>query len=380
MEFSLNEQQELLKKEARKFFDSEYPKKVVKELEESELGYSPQIWKQMAELGWLGLAIPEEYGGVDGNLLDLAILFEEVGKTACPAPLFSTLIFGVLPLVESGSESQKKEILPKVSDGDAIMTLALNEPETDCRPEFIATRATKDGTDFVINGTKLFVPYAHVADYMLVVAATGEVTSDGKGISVFLIRKGAEGVGKTPLITTAADKRFEVTFNNVRVSADDVVSDVDNGWPLIDSVLRKATAIQCAETVGVMQQALAITAEYTSNRYQFDQPIAKFQAVQHRMADMLTDVEGARWTSYKAISLLDKGREASREVAVAKAWTGEACQRVAYAAQHLHGGIGMDLDYDLHYYFEWAKSHQLNLGAAWTHLSSIEPIIRAEIS
>ena len=156
MDFSLNEQQVLLRKEARNFFDSEYPKKVVKELQESELGYSPEIFKQMAELGWLGLAIPEEYGGVDGSLLDLAILCEEVGKTACPTPLFNTLVLGVLPLLESGSETQKKEILPKVSEGDAILTFALNEPETDCKPEFITTRATKDGDGFVINGTKLF--------------------------------------------------------------------------------------------------------------------------------------------------------------------------------------------------------------------------------
>ncbi len=379
MDFSLNEHQELLKKEARNFLDSEYPKKVVKELEESELGYSPEIWKQMAELGWLSLIIPEEYDGVGGSLLDLAILFEEVGKTACPTPLFSTLVFGVLPLIDTGSESQKKEILTKVSDGDAIMTLALNEPEADIKPEFITTKAIRDGNDFIINGTKLFVPYAHAADYMLVVAATGEVDSTGKGISIFIVRKGAEGIGMIPLITTAADKRFEVTFDSVRVSADDAVGDIDNGWPIVESILLKATAIQCAETVGVMQQALAMTAEYTSNRYQFDQPIAKFQAVQHRMADMLTDVEGSRWLSYKAISLLDKGREARREVAIAKAWTGEACQRVTYAAQHLHGGIGMDLEYDLHFYFEWAKSRELNLGAPWMHLSEIEPVMRAQI-
>ncbi len=379
MDFSLNEHQELLRKEARKFFDSEYPKKVVKELEASELGYSPEIFKQMAELGWLGLAIPEEYGGVEGNLLDLAILFEEIGKTACPTPLFSTLVLGALPLIEASSQTQKQEILPKVAEGNAILTLALNELETDNKPEFMATKATKNGDGFVINGTKLFVPYAHAADYILVVAATGEVTPDGKGISVFMVGNYAEGIDRTPLITVAADKLYEVTFQNVPVSAKDIVGQIDNGWPIVESTLRKATIIQCAETIGVMQQALSITAEYTSNRYQFDQPIAKFQAVQHRMADMLTDVEGTRWLTYKAISLLDKGQAANREVAIAKAWTGEACQRVAYAAQHLHGGLGMDLDYDLHYYFEWAKSRQLNLGTPLTHLETINPAMRSKI-
>jgi len=380
MDFSWSEQQELLKKEARNFLDAEYPKQVVQELERSELGYSPRTWKQMAELGWLGLAVPEEYGGVGGGLVDLAILFEEVGKTACPSPLFGTLVLGTLPLLEAGNERQKRDILPRVVAGDAILTLALHEPETDCQPEFMTTGAARDGGDFVISGTKLFVPYAHVADHMLVAAATGEVGPDGEGVSVFLVPKGAPGLVLTRLVTVAADRLYEVTFENVRVSADDVIGEVGGGWGIIESTLRRATALQCAETVGVMQQALSMTAEYTSNRCQFGQPIGKFQAVQHRLADMLTDVEGARWISYKAISLLDKGRQAGREVAAAKVWTGEACQRVAYAAQHLHGGIGMDLDYDLHYYFEWAKSHELNLGTPWTHLSAIEPVMRAEVA
>ncbi len=377
MDFSFSEQQELLRKEARNFLDAEYPKKVIRELEASDLGYSPQIWGKMARLGWLGLAIPEEYGGAGGDLIDLAILFEEVGKTACPAPLFSTLVFGVFPLLAAASHEQKQEILPRVAEGDAIMSLALSEPEAEYKPEFMTTRAVRVGDGFIINGTKLFVPYASTADYLLVAAATSEVSPEGKGMSLFIIRKGAEGVGFTPLGTVAADKLFEVTFDNVRVLADDIIGETGTGGEVIDLVLLKAIALQCAETVGVMQQALSMTAEYTSIRYQFGQPIGKFQAVQHRLADMLTDVEGARWTSYRAVSLLNKGRHAGREVAIAKVWTSDACQRVAYAAQHLHGGLGVDLEYDLHFYFEWAKSRELNLGPAWYQLPAIEPVIRA---
>jgi len=267
-------------------------------------------------------------------------------------------------------------LLPRVVDGDAILTMALNEPEADYQPEFLSTTAVKKGDGSVINGTKLFVPYAHVADYMLVVAKTGEVSADGKGLTIFLVKKGAEGVGLVPLITVAADKLFEVTFKDVRVSEADVLGVIDEGWELVESTFRRATALQCMETVGVMQQALSMTAEYTSNRIQFGRPVGSFQSVQHRLADMLTDVEGARWTSYRAVSLLNKGQDAVRETAIAKAWTGDACQRVACAAQHLHGGIGMDLDYGLHVYFEWAKSRALNLGASWNHLAAIEPVIR----
>ncbi|MBL7120304.1 MAG: acyl-CoA dehydrogenase, partial [Dehalococcoidia bacterium] len=269
-------------------------------------------------------------------------------------------------------------LLPKVANGELILTIALTEPEADYQPEFIATRAVREQDGFAISGTKLFVQNAHIADYMLVVARTGEVSAGGGGLTVFLVEKGAGGIGLTPLITVAGDKQFEVVFDRVLASSGDILGGVGGGWPLVESTLRKAIAIQCAETVGVMQQALAMTAEYTSTRVQFGRPIGSFQAVQHRLADMLTDVEGARWTSYQAVSRLSKGLPAAREVAIAKAWTSDACQRVAYAAQHLHGGIGMDMEYDLHFYFRWAKSLELNLGSAPFHRLSIEPAIRGD--
>lgn len=376
MDFALSAEQELLKKEVQQFLENECPKKVVREIEAGDLGYSPEMWKKMADLGWLGLIVPEEFGGVGGNLLDLAVVFEEIGRAACPSPMFSTIVCGVLPLLEAGTDGQKRELLPKVVEGELILTLALAEPEADLRPEFLTTRAARTEKGLTIDGTKLFVPHADVAGYMLVVAVTGEVQPDGRGLSVFLVPKGTKGIRRVALKTVAADSQFEVSFKKAGVAATDVLGDVDAGWPVVESTLRKATAIRCVETVGIMQQAMGMTAEYTSNRIQFGRPIGSFQAVQHRLADMLIDTEGARWSSYRAVSLLNKGRDAAREVAIAKAWTSDACQRVAYAAQHLHGGIGMDLDYDLHFYFRRAKAAELSLGVAAFHLGSIEPAIR----
>jgi len=377
MDFALNDQQELLKKEARRFLDSEFPKKLVRQLQESELGYSQETWRKMADLGWLGLVVPPDYGGVGGTLLDLGVLFEEVGKTACPSPLFDTMALGVLPLLDAGSEEQKHRLLPEVVNGDLILTMALSEPEADYQPKFMTTRAEREDDCFAITGTKLFVPYAHVAGVVLVVTATSPVDDDGEGITVFLVPREADGIGLVPLEIVSRDKQFEVTFDSVRVSPSDTLGAVDGGWPVVKTTLQKATALQCVETVGVMQQELAMTAEYTSTRVQFGQPIGKFQAVQHRLADMLTDVEGSRWLSYRALWRLSDGLPAQREVAIAKAWVSNACQRVAYSAQHLHGGIGMDMDYDLHFYFEWAKARQLSLGPTPYHLASIEPAIRS---
>ncbi len=377
MDFALSAEQELLKKEARHFLQTECSKKVVKEIEASETGFSGAIWKKMAELGWLGLVVPEQYGGVGGNLLDLAVLFEELGRSAFPSPMFSTIVLGALPVLEAGSEKQKAELLPKVTSGDLILTLALSEPEVEYDLRYISARGIQTGGGFVLEGTKLFVPNAHIADQMLVIAGTGESGGDGRGISVFLVEGKAVGLGLAPLVSIAPDRQFEVVFNKVVVPGDSVLGGLGNGQPLVESTLRKATAMQCVQTVGVMQQALQMTADYTSTRIQFDRPIGSFQAVQHRLADMMIDVEGARWTSYRAVWHLDQGRPAAREVAIAKAWTSDACQRVAYAAQHLHGGVGMDLDYDLHYYFRWAKAMELNLGVAPVHRKDIEPIVPA---
>lgn len=188
------------------------------------------------------------------------------------------------------------------------------------------------------------------------VARTREGSAAGEGLSVFIIERRASSISLTPLITIAADKQFEVVFNKVSSSSSDILGDLDTGWSLVEVTLRKAAAIQCAEMVGVAQQVLEMTASYAPTRIQFGRPIGSFQAVQHRLADMLIDVEGARWTTYQAVWRLSKGLPAAREVAIAKAWTSDACQRVASGAQHIHGGLGMEMDYDLHFYFRRAKA------------------------
>lgn len=376
MDFALSAEQELLKKEARHFLETECPKSMVKKLEASELGYSPEMWKKMADLGWLGLILPEAYGGVGGSLLDLAVMLEEVGRTTAPSPIFSTMVMGVLPILEAGNEQQKNHLLPRVANGEVLLTMALAEPEADYQPQYLSTHAThhKDGV-FSITGTKLFVQNAHTANYLLVVARTGKVNAAGDGISIFIIDSDTSGVASTPLITIAADKQFEVILDKVPCSNNDVLGGLNKGWPIVESTLRKATALQCVEMVGVAHKALELTAGYAATRIQFARPIGSFQAVQHRLADMLTDVESARWLSYQAVWRLDKGLPAAREVSIAKAWTSDACQRVVSGAHHIHGGVGFDVDYDLHYHFRWSKALELNLGSAPIHKGMAESAI-----
>lgn len=368
MDFALSPEQELLRKELRHFLEAECPKSVVRKLEATDPGYSPEMWKKMAELGWLGLMIPEAYGGVGGSLVDLAVLLEEVGRATAPTPFFSTVVMGVLPILEAGTEDQKKRLLTAVASGEILLTMAIAEPETDYQPQYMTTHAGhhKDGS-FAVSGTKLFVHNAHTADHLLVVAQTSKVNDARHDFSILIVDRKSPGVKLTPLMTIAGDRQCEVVFDKVFCSAGDLLGGLNGGWPVVENTLRKATALQCVEMVGVAHKALELTASYAGTRIQFARPIGSFQAVQHRLADMLTDVESSRWLSYQAVWCLDKGLPAAREVSMAKAWTSDACQRVVSGAHHIHGGVGFDVDYDLHYHFRWSKALELNLGSAPIH-------------
>jgi len=372
MDFALSEEQEMLKKSARDFLSAECPKSLIRKLEEDELGYSPELWKKMAGLGWMGLAVPEKYGGAGLSLLDLAVLFEEFGRAAVPAPVFCTTALGAMPILDWGTEEQKKAFLPKVAAGELLLTMAFAEPGVNEDPRFITTRSMTKDDGFLIHGTKLFVPYAHIVDHLLVVARTRGVAGDRKGITVFIVDRKAQGIDITPLATIAADRQFEVKFDKVFVSSNFVLGSLHNGLSPIKETLKKATVLQCAVMLGGAQQELEMTAEHTKNRVQFERPIGTFQAVQQKLADMFIDVNGSRWTTYQAVWRLSEGLPADREVAIAKAFANIACERVAFGAQQLHGGVGVDKDYDLHFYFRRAKAFALTLGSTPFHLKTLE--------
>jgi len=372
MDFSLSEEQQMLRNSARDFLTTECPKAVIQRIEASETGHDPEIWKKMADLGWMGVALPEEYGGSGMKLLDLAVLVEEFGRAAMPGPFVSTVVMGAMPIADFGSEDQKKAFLPKVAGGESILTMALWEPEVNEEPRFIAARAIKQGPKFAITGTKLFVPYASVADHILVAARTAGKPGDEGGLTVFIVDAKSKGIALTPLKTLAGDKQFEVAFSGVSVSQADVLGTVNEGIGIIRSTLAKATAIQCAEMIGGAQQELEMTAEYAKTRIQFERPIGSFQAVQHRMADMFIDMTGARWTTYQAIWKLSEGLPAERELAIAKAFANVACQRIAFGAQGIHAGVGVDMDHDLQFYFRRQKAFDLKNGTTSFHLKTVE--------
>jgi len=364
MDFALSEEQEMLKTMARDFLTNRCPKTVVKEMEEDEKGYTPELWREMAGLGWMGLAFPEKYGGGDMSFLDLAILLEEMGRACLPGPFFSTVVLGGLSILDAGSEEQKQEYLKKIASGEVIFTLALTEPSARYDAASITVKATADKDAYILTGTKLFVPDAHIADYLLCVARTKEGKGAEDGTTIFVVDGKSPGISYTVLKTIASDKLCEVVFDQVRIPKENILGELDQGWSEVQKIIERAAVAKCCEMVGGIQQVLEMTVDYAKERKQFGRPIGSFQAIQHYCANMATDVDGSRFATYQAAWRLSEGLPCSKEVAIAKAWTGEAYGRVIALAHQIHGAIGFTMDHDLHFYTRRAKAAQVTFGDA----------------
>ncbi len=361
MKLTLTEEQEMLRKAARDFLTDKCPKSFVKQMEESEAGFSRELWEQMAELGWMGLAFPEKYGGGDMGFLDLAVLLEEMGRACLPGPFFSTVVLGGLPILNLGSEEQKQEYLPKIIRGKKIFTLAISEPGYhNCGASSMKVQAARHNGSYIISGTKLFVADAHIADYLLCVARTKSQNE----VAVFLVDARNPGMKYTVLETIAGDKLCEVILDEVTVPETSILGQLNQDWPAVQKIIQYAAVGKCCEMVGNIQRVLEMTVDYAKERKQFGRPIGSFQAIQHYCADMATDVDSARFSTYQAAWMLSEGLPCVKEVAVAKTWIGEASQRIFALAHQIHGAIGATAEHDLHYYTRRAKAAELAFGDA----------------
>ena len=366
MDLSLNETQQMLKASAADFLRSECPYSLVREMEQDDAGYPPALWGQMVRLGWTGLAFPEEHGGAGGELMDLAVLLEEMGRALLPGPFVSTVVLGGLTVLSDGTSSQKRDILPGVCQGTTLMTLALTEADASYGPEGIRLEARRDGDSYILNGTKLFVPDAHVSNVMVVAARTSEGDGEG-GITTFLVPTGSQGIGMTPHRTLGADKQSEVVFDGVRVPAEAVLGTEGEGWPVVQRALDRAAAARCMEMLGAANAVLEMTVEYAKQRVQFGRPIGSFQAVQYHCANMAIQVDSCRHMAYLAMWRLAEGLPASAEVSMAKAWVSRAYRQVCATAQQAHGAIGFTQDHNLQLYTRRARAQEVTFGSTRHH-------------
>ena len=369
MEFSLNEEQEMLKTMARDFLENECPKTFVREMMDAEDGHSPDLWKKMAEVGWLGLILPEEYGGSAMNFRDLAVLCEEMGRAMMPGPFLSTLLMAGLPILNAGTDEQKSKFLPMIANGEAVFTLAVTEEDGDFWPEGVQLKATRMGNDYVLNGTKYFVPDARAADYIIVAARTRRSENPEEGITLFLVDTSEWGTYVAPLKgIDETRKQYELVLTRVAVPSRNIIGEVDKGWPILQDMALKATAALCAEMVGGCEWILETTVNYAKERVQFGVPIGSFQVIKHKCADMYSALEYAR-------SLMEAAAEAIREddadapvlVSIAKSYCADAYKLIADHGIQIHGGIGFTWDHDLHLYFKRARSFDIAFGDSAYH-------------
>ena len=372
MDLGLNETQQMLKNSAKEFLLTECPDTYVRAMENDESGYATEIWDKIAGQGWIGLMFPETYGGFGLSFLELTILLEEMGKVMFPGPFFSTVIGGGLTLLIGGNEQQKQIFIPKICEGKLIVSIAINEPNSYWDPGSINTISKEFGDKYIINGIKSFVDNAYISDYIIIAAKTGPSDND---ISLFIAPSKSDGIKQTLLKTIGSDKKSELSITNLELDKDALIGDINQGWNYIKKIQEFGAIGKCAEMSGGSQEVLNMTVEYAKQRIQFGRPIGSFQAIQHHCANMAIDVEGIKYLTHQAAWKLSEGLNASREVAIAKAWSSDAYQRICALGQVCHGAIGYTKEHNMQMYTRRAKSAELAYGDSKYHLQNIENII-----
>jgi alkylation response protein AidB-like acyl-CoA dehydrogenase len=364
---SLNEVQRQIQAAARDFFRDNCPTTVVRELERDERGYAPELWRQLADLGWLGLTYPERYGGGDGSLLDLYPIYVEMGRSLFPSPHLSSSVIAGETILNAGTEAQQRRYLSALAQGETIIAPALMEPEGEYGPDGIQLRAAREGDRYRLDGTKLLVPYAHVADTLLVAARTRDGADPAAGITLFLVETSAPGVTIEPLDNIAGYRLFAVTFDAVAVEPGAVVGAVDGGWPALALALDRAAVLRCAEIAGAGERVLEIATEYARTRVQFGTPIGKNQAVQYLCSDIAIATNLTDLLAKQAAWRLDERLPAAREVALAKGYGSEAAQTIVHRGQEVHAGVAFMLEHDMQLYTRRAKHWEFDLGDTRYH-------------
>lgn len=372
MDFGFTDEQQEIATLTRRILADKVTADRLREIEAGADRFDPDLWQTLATADLLGIALPTDVGGGGYGIIEQCLLLEEIGRRLAPAPLLASIVCGAAPIAAFGSAAQKEAWARPAALGRKFLTAALAE-SLNPDPMVPTTTAVADDEGYRLDGTKTAVLAGTFADLFLIAAATAS-----GDVGVFLVEKDTPGLTVTRQVTTNRDAAAQVALAGVRVPSSAVLGSVDQGREIVRWILERATIGLCALQLGVTEQALADTAEYTKSRVQFERPIATFQAVGHRCADCYIDTEAVRLTLWQAAWRLSEGLPAATEVEVAKFWAAEAGHRVAHAAVHLHGGMGVATEHTIHRYFIWAKQIEFMLGGATQQLERIGATLAAE--
>jgi alkylation response protein AidB-like acyl-CoA dehydrogenase len=364
--FAFSEEQDQLRDAVRRFLETKSPSSEVRRLMETTEGYDPAVWNQMAnELGLQSIHIPEEYGGQGFTFVELAIVLEEMGRVLLCAPYFSSVVLAADAIMNAGTKEQQADLLPGIASGETIATLAFTEPNGKWDASGIEMVATGSGDSYTLNGTKMFVIDGHTANLVVVAARTGG-SSGEDGISFFAVDGDAAGLTRTALSTMdQTRKQARLDFENVSARP---IGDAGSAWPALSKTLDQAAVGLANEMVGGAQKVLEMSVEYAKVRVQFGRPIGSFQAIKHKCADMLLEVESGKSAAYYAAwAAAEDNEELPVAASLAKAYCSDAYFHSAAENIQIHGGIGFTWEHDAHLYFKRAKSSEILLGDATYH-------------
>lgn len=381
MDIKLSEEQAQLQEMARRFMDKHCGFDFVRGIEkESDIGFSRDMWRQFADMGWLGMIVPEEFGGMGLGTLDLVILIREMGRHVCPSPFLYTAVLAADLVATAGSEQQKRELLPQIVAGERVYAFAYQEYSRHFRPEHIKLRAERQGDAFRLNGSKLFVEFADGADTLVVAARTGQEKAR-EGLTLFLVDRNSAGIATTHMPTMARDRHYQVDFSDVSVPASAVLGEVDGGWAALEPSLNKTVIAFCGYTNGAGFEMHEHATQYAKERVQFGRPIGQMQTIQGYLAQLIMELYGADMLTMFTAFQIDKGRHTRGYVAKAKAFSAETVGHVMDVGSQIFGGMGYMEEQDTTLFLRRGKQYQLALGGTeyWEDVIAEEIIDREPV-
>jgi alkylation response protein AidB-like acyl-CoA dehydrogenase len=372
MDLDFSEEQEMLRGMVRGLLAEHCPIDVVRQLEDDETGYPAELWKQLGEVGVIGMRLPESLGGSGQSLLDTAIVYEELGRSLAPTPHFPSAVMGGAAILAAGSEAQRQAWLPRIASGDAVIAPAWLEPDRSFGPQGVQLRAEPDGDGFRLHGVKRHVPFAAAASQLLVLARTGPAETD---VDLFLVDPASPGLTSQQQLTMASDAQFRLDFDGVSVPAANRLGPAGSGWATWDRALLEGVVLLAAQAVGGAERALEITVEYAKERKQFDKPLGAFQAISHYLADACTKIDGGRTLVYEAAWAEGAGKPIDRLAPMAKLFACQTFRDTTAMCEQVWGGVGFTIEYDIQLYFRRAKQLQLS----WWDTRALEERIAATV-
>jgi alkylation response protein AidB-like acyl-CoA dehydrogenase len=372
LNLDFTDEQDMLREMVRGLLAQYASNELVRALEDDPVGYSKELWAQLAELDLLGLLLPAEYGGSEMSMLEGVIIYEELGRSLAPTPHLVSCVASAGALVRAGSDEQRSEWLPKLASGEVIMTPAWNEPENSFGPRGVQVRAEADGDGFRISGTKQHVYFAAAADRLVVLARTGDGEAD---VDLFLVDPSSDGVTLTQKMSISSDTQYRVDLDGVRVTEADRIGAAGSGWATWQTVMDEVMILAAALANGGAEHALDITVQYSKDREQFDKPLGAFQALSHNMADAKTALDGAKVLTYEAAWAHSEGRSLSSLAPMAKSFSCTSYRDTTAMAQQIFGGVGFTLEYEIQLYFRRAKQLQIS----WNDTRRCEDLIAAAV-